>query len=73
MDIIKNTDSNSELLTKIVEDWGQKQNPSFDELTSSVLQTHQTAQAGAIRAVNQMATKLRSEEQLAHRLLYSRV
>lgn len=56
MDIIKNTDSNSELLTKIVEDWGQKQNPSFDELSVSVLQTHQTAQTTAIRAVNQMAT-----------------
>ena len=56
MDIIKNTDSNSESLTKIVEDWDQKQNPSFDELSASVLQTHQMAQAGAIRAVNQMAT-----------------
>jgi predicted nuclease of restriction endonuclease-like (RecB) superfamily len=43
-------------LTKIVEDWDQKQNPSFDELSASVLQTHQMAQAGAIRAVNQMAT-----------------
>ena len=56
MDIINNTESNSELLTKIAEDWGQKQNPSFDELSASILQTHQTAQATAIRAVNQMAT-----------------
>ena len=56
MDIISNTESSSELLTKIVEDWGQKQNPSFDELSASVLQTHQTAQTTAIRAVNQMAT-----------------
>jgi len=56
MDIITNKESNSELLTKIVEDWGQKQNPSFDELSASVLQTHQTAQTTAIRAVNQMAT-----------------
>lgn len=56
MDIINNTESNSELLTKIVEGWAKKQNPTFDELSASVLQTHQTAQAGAIRAINQMAT-----------------
>lgn len=56
MDIINNTESNSELLTKIVEGWTKKQNPTFDELSASVLQTHQTAQAGAIRAINQMAT-----------------
>ena len=56
MDIISNTESNSELLTKIVEGWVKKQNPTFDELSASVLQTHQTAQAGAIRAINQMAT-----------------
>ena len=43
-------------MIKIVEGWAKKQNPSFDELSASVLQTHQTAQAGAIRAVNQMAT-----------------
>lgn len=56
MDIISNTESNSELLTKIAEGWAKKQNPTFDELSASVLQTHQTAQSGAIRAVNQMAT-----------------
>jgi hypothetical protein len=56
MDIIKNSESSSELLTKIAEGWAEKQNPSFDELSASVLHTHQTAQAGAIRAVNQMAT-----------------
>ena len=56
MDIIRNTDSNSELLTKIVEGWAKKQEPTFDDLSASVLQTHQTAQSGAIRAVNQMAT-----------------
>ena len=56
MDIISNTESNSELLTKIAEGWVMKQNPTFDELSASVLQTHQTAQSGAIRAVNQMAT-----------------
>ena len=56
MDIINNIESTPEVLTKIVEGWEQKQNPSFDELAISVLQTHQTAQSGAIRAVNQMAT-----------------
>ena len=56
MDIIKNIESTPEVLTKIVEGWEQKQNPSFEELATSVLQTHQTAQSGAIRAVNQMAT-----------------
>lgn len=56
MDIVRNTESDSELLTKIVEGWAKKKNPTFDELSASVLQTHQTAQVGAIRAVNQMAT-----------------
>ena len=56
MDIIKNIESTPEVLTKIVEGWEQKQNPSFEELAVSVLQTHQTAQSDAIRAVNQMAT-----------------
>ena len=56
MDIINNIESTPEVLTKIVEGWEQKQNPSFEELAVSVLQTHQTAQSGAIRAVNQMAT-----------------
>lgn len=56
MDIIKNIESTPEVLKKIVERWEQKQNPSFEELATSVLQTHQTAQSGAIRAVNQMAT-----------------
>ncbi len=28
----------------------------FDDLSSSVIKTHQSAQAGAIRAINQMAT-----------------
>ena len=56
MDIIKEIESTPVLLTKIVEGWEQHQSPSFDELAQSVLQTHQTAQSGAIRAVNQMAT-----------------
>lgn len=56
MDTIKDIESTPALLTKIVEEWAQHQSPSFDELAQSVLQTHQTAQSGAIRAVNQMAT-----------------
>ncbi len=56
MDIIKEIESTPALLTKIVEGWELNQSPSFDELAQSVLQTHQTAQSGAIRAVNQMAT-----------------
>ena len=34
----------------------QKASPTFDDLSVSVLQTHQTTQTEAIRAVNQMAT-----------------
>ena len=56
MDIIKDIESTPALLTKIVKGWAQHQSPSFDELAQSVFQTHQTAQSGAIRAVNQMAT-----------------
>ena len=56
MEIQHYTESTPESLTKIVEGWTKKHSPSFDELTASVLQTHQTAQASAIRAVNQMAT-----------------
>ena len=52
----RNSDTNSALLTTIADSWEKKQNPTFDELAASVLQTHQTAQSGAIRAVNQMAT-----------------
>jgi len=43
-------------LAKIAENWVKKQTHTFDELSASVLKTHQMAQAGAIRAVNQMAT-----------------
>ena len=56
MDIIRNTDTSSELLTKLANKWLEKVNPTFEELSISVLQTHQTAQSGAIRAVNQLAT-----------------
>ena len=53
MNIIK---SDPESLTKIVDSWAKKQSPSFEDLSAYVLQTHQTAQAGAIRAINQMGT-----------------
>lgn len=56
MEVIRNTESTSRVLTTIVEGWAKKQNPTFEELSAFVLQTHQTAQAGAIRAVNQLAT-----------------
>ena len=56
MEHISNNDTSSELLAKIAEGWAEKQNPTFDELSASVLHTHQTAQSGAIHAVNQLAT-----------------
>ena len=43
-------------LTGIVEIWPKKQIHFFEELSTFVLLTHQTALSGAIRAVNQMAT-----------------
>ena len=56
MEIQNNTESTPESLTKIVEEWAKKHSPSFDDLSAYVLQTHQTAQTDAIRAINQMAT-----------------
>ena len=56
MEIQHYTESTPGSLTKIVEGWAKKHSPSFDDLSAFVLQTHQTAQSGAIRAVNQMAT-----------------
>ena len=56
MEIQHYTESTPESLTKIVEGWTKKHSPSFDDLSAFVLQTHQTSQAGAIRAINQMAT-----------------
>jgi hypothetical protein len=56
MEIQNYTESTPESLTKIVEGWSEKHSPSFDDLSAFVLQTHQTAQASAIRAINQMAT-----------------
>lgn len=48
--------TNTEQLSIIAEGWLHKDTPTFDELSTFILQTHQTAQASAIRAVNQMAT-----------------
>lgn len=56
MDIQRYTEMNSGELTNIAEVWAKKQSPTFEELSASILQTHQTAQTGALRAVNQMAT-----------------
>ena len=56
MDIIGGTVSSSDLLAEIAEGWSNRQSPTFDDLSASVLQTHQTAQTGALRAVNQLAT-----------------
>lgn len=56
MEIQPYTESTPESLTKMVEEWAKKHSPSFDDLSAFVLQTHQTTQAGAIRAINQMAT-----------------
>lgn len=49
-------DANTEQLSIIAEGWLHKATPSFDELSVSILQTHQSAQTTAIKAVNQMAT-----------------
>ena len=46
----------NEQLTQIANGWMQKTAPTFIELSESILQTHQSAQASAIKAVNQMAT-----------------
>lgn len=49
-------DTNTEQLSIIAEGWLHKDMPTFDELSTSILHTHQSAQASAIKAVNQMAT-----------------
>lgn len=56
MDIQRYTEVNSGELTNLAEVWAKKQSPTFEELSASILQTHQTAQTVALRAVNQMAT-----------------
>ena len=49
-------DTDTEQLSIIANGLLQKNTPSFEELSTSILQTHQSAQAGAVRAINQMAT-----------------
>ena len=49
-------DTNTEQLSIIADGWQHKDTPTFEELSASILQTHQSAQASAIKAVNQMAT-----------------
>ncbi len=49
-------ETNTEQLSIIADGWMQKATPTFEELSSSILQTHQFAQTSAIKAVNQMAT-----------------
>jgi len=46
----------NEQLTKIADGWMQKAAPTFSDLSESIIQTHQSAQNSAIKAVNQMAT-----------------
>lgn len=43
-------------LIQIRDKWENGQNPSFEDLSACVLQTHQYTQTAAIRAVNQFAT-----------------
>ena len=46
----------NEQLTQIADGWIQKSPPTFSDLSEFILQTHQSAQDTAIKAVNQMAT-----------------
>ena len=46
----------NEQLTKIADGWMQKAAPTFNDLSESIIQTHQSAQYSAIKAINQMAT-----------------
>ena len=47
---------NEEQLTLIADRWMQNAAPTFEELSASIIQTHQSAQGSAIKAINQMAT-----------------
>ena len=49
-------ETNTEQLSIIADGWQHKDTPTFEELSASILQTHQSAQTSAIKAVNQMAT-----------------
>ena len=46
----------TETLNQVAELWGGKSAHSFNELSNAIVATHQSAQASAIKAVNQMAT-----------------
>lgn len=48
--------TNKDSLAEIVDSWAKTQSPPFEDLSTYVIQTHQTAQSGAVRAINQMAT-----------------
>lgn len=50
------TGKDSDQLKVIADGWMQKTAPTFEELSSSIIQTHQSAQASAVKAINQMAT-----------------
>ena len=54
--MVTETEKNSDQLKAIADGWMQKTAPTFEELSSSIIQTHQSAQASAIKAINQMAT-----------------
>lgn len=43
-------------MARLKKNWDDGQNPSFDDLTDFVLQTHQSSQTLAIKAINQLAT-----------------
>ena len=47
---------NADQLAVIADGWTHMNDPSFDDLSVSILKTHQFAQTTAIKAVNQMAT-----------------
>lgn len=47
---------NADQLTVIADGWKHMSNPTFEDLSSLVVRTHQFAQTSAIKAVNQMAT-----------------
>lgn len=46
----------NEQLIQIADGWMQKSTPTFNDLSESVIQTHQSAQQSAVKAVNKMAT-----------------
>lgn len=54
--VMKLKEAMNEQLTQIADVWMQKPAHTFSELSESILQTHQSAQNTAIKAVNQMAT-----------------